>query len=258
MKHSQTHLDNHILFIIQLLSYASIPVMIMYATFGQWIIAAIMCFLLYHVGVAVTFHRLLTHNSFTTGPITKVVMTLLGTLATNGSSLYWVALHTTHHKYSDSDKDVHSPRFGFWKTWFMPMYPHSPVDSTKLAIRLAKEPLQLFLHKYYWFVILAYVVLLGLIDPFAIVYAYLIPVMFSWAMSAGIVNTLCHVKGYRNHETKDNSRNIRAFSWITNGESYHNNHHARPSSANFGSDTEYDPGYTFIKLLAKLKLATLK
>lgn len=185
-------------------------------------------------------------------------MTLFGTLATNGSSLYWVALHTTHHKYSDSDKDVHSPRYGFWKTWFMPMYPQSPVDSTKLALRLAKEPLQLFLHKYYWPVIGVYVAGLYLIDPFAVVYAYLFPVMFSWFVSAGIVNTLCHKLGYRNYETKDQSSNIRWLSWITGGESFHNNHHAKPSSANFGSATEYDLSYTVIKILAKCKLATLK
>jgi stearoyl-CoA desaturase (delta-9 desaturase) len=258
MRHGQSNLDNHILFVIQILSYLSVPVMVAYATPANWLICAVMCYLVYHVGVAVTFHRLLTHGSFTTGPVTKVVLTFLGTVATNGSSLYWVALHTTHHKYSDSERDVHSPRFGFWKTWFMPMYPHSPVDSTKLAIRLAKEPLQLLLHKYYWFVIATYVAILYYIDPFSLVYAYLMPVMFSWAMSAGIVNTLCHNKGYRNHDTKDNSRNIRWFSWITNGESYHNNHHAKPSNPNFGSSTEYDPGYSFIKLLVKLNLARLK
>jgi stearoyl-CoA desaturase (delta-9 desaturase) len=239
------------------MSYMSIPVMVMYASLEQWLIAAMCSYLFYHVGVSITFHRLLTHKAFNAGTITQIILTFLGTLATNGSSLYWVALHTTHHKYSDSEKDVHSPRFGFWKSWFMPMYPHNPVDSTKVAVRLAKEPFQLFFHKYYWFVIATYVFILYLISPFAVVYAYLFPVMFSWAMSAGIVNTLCHMIGYRNTATKDQSSNIRWTSWITNGESYHNNHHARPSSPNFGSETEYDIGYSFIKLLAKLNLATL-
>jgi fatty-acid desaturase len=258
MRHEQTPLDNHIIFAIQLLSYASIPIMLAYGTLVQWLIAIVCMYLFFHVGIAVTFHRLLTHRAFETGPITKVILTLLGTLATNGSSLYWVALHTTHHKYSDSEKDVHSPRFGFWKTWFMPMYPQNPVDSTKNALRLAKEPLQLFFHKYYWFVIATYVAILWAIDPFAVVYAFLVPVCYSWAMTA-IVNAICHEDGYRNFETKDNSTNNKQYAWITGGESFHNNHHARPSNANFGSnESEFDPGYWFIRMLAKFNLATLK
>src|SRR5271169_4289627 len=36
---------------------------------------------------------------------------------------------------------------------------------------------------------------------------------------------------YRNYETKDNSRNNIIVALITNGEGWHNNHHAEPGSA---------------------------
>ena len=47
------------------------------------------------------------------------------------------------------------------------------------------------------------------------------------------------------------------ISWLTMGESWHNNHHAFPGSARLGLyDGQSDPGYRFIKMLEALGLAS--
>ena len=42
------------------------------------------------------------------------------------------------------------------------------------------------------------------------------------------VNSLTHLWGYRNYETDDNSRNNLLVGLVSNGEGWHNNHHAQP------------------------------
>ena len=45
------------------------------------------------------------------------------------------------------------------------------------------------------------------------------------------INSLCHFFGRRDFETGDESRNLAWLSLFTFGESWHNNHHAFPTSA---------------------------
>jgi stearoyl-CoA desaturase (delta-9 desaturase) len=62
--------------------------------------------------------------------------------------------------------------------------------------------------------------------------------------------------GYRNYQTNDNSRNNALVALITNGEGWHNNHHADPSSAsNQRHWWEMDLTYYFLRGLAALGLA---
>jgi hypothetical protein len=71
-----------------------------------------------------------------------------------------------------------------------------------------------------------------------------------------VINGVGHAIGYRNFDTKDESRNIIPLGiWIV-GEELHNNHHADPRSAKFKAKWyEFDIGWVFIRLLAGLRLA---
>ena len=51
--------------------------------------------------------------------------------------------------------------------------------------------------------------------------------------AAGVINGLCHAKGYRNFETDDASTNLWPIGLFVAGEELHNNHHAFPTSARF-------------------------
>jgi stearoyl-CoA desaturase (delta-9 desaturase) len=48
------------------------------------------------------------------------------------------------------------------------------------------------------------------------------------------INSLCHVFGARDYDTRDESRNLAWLALPTFGEAWHNNHHAFPTSAVHG------------------------
>jgi stearoyl-CoA desaturase (delta-9 desaturase) len=88
---------------------------------------------------------------------------------------------------------------------------------------------------------------------------------FLWASLARIfllhhvtwsINSICHFYGKRPYETPDYSTNNWVLSLISFGESWHNNHHAFPTSAVHGIERgQIDPSGATIRLLQKLRLA---
>jgi stearoyl-CoA desaturase (delta-9 desaturase) len=71
-----------------------------------------------------------------------------------------------------------------------------------------------------------------------------------------MVNSVCHLWGYRNYSTTDRSRNNWLVAILTLGEGWHNNHHANPRNVRHGQKWwEIDPTYLAIRVLGYLKLA---
>jgi stearoyl-CoA desaturase (delta-9 desaturase) len=70
------------------------------------------------------------------------------------------------------------------------------------------------------------------------------------------INSLCHFFGRRDFETGDESRNLAWLSLLTFGESWHNNHHAFPTSARHGLRFwQVDPSWMVIRTLEATGLA---
>src|SRR4029453_5561339 len=70
------------------------------------------------------------------------------------------------------------------------------------------------------------------------------------------VNSVTHVWGYRNYSTGDSSRNNILVGLWSNGEGWHNNHHADQRAASHGHRWwEYDLTYRVIRLLELVGLA---
>jgi fatty-acid desaturase len=63
------------------------------------------------LGIVITFHRRLTHNSYDTYPALTKIFSILGCFAGTGSPLAWVAIHINHHLKSDKPDDPHSPLY---------------------------------------------------------------------------------------------------------------------------------------------------
>ena len=64
------------------------------------------------------------------------------------------------------------------------------------------------------------------------------------------INSLCHFFGRRRFETDDHSRNLLWLAPFTFGESWHNNHHAFPTSASHGmSRWPVDPSWLVIRAM---------
>jgi len=92
----------------------------------------------------------------------------------------------------------------------------------------------LFANSYWWFLIMPVVILMG-------------------PVHGALINWFAHKYGYRNFKLKNTSHNLISVDIFMLGESYHNNHHKRPSSINFGNRWhEIDPIYPIILLLQKL------
>ena len=70
------------------------------------------------------------------------------------------------------------------------------------------------------------------------------------------INSICHVFGRRRFATAHDSRNLFWLSLFSFGESWHNNHHAFPTSARHGlGGWELDPSPLLIRGLAACGLA---
>jgi stearoyl-CoA desaturase (delta-9 desaturase) len=221
-----------------------------------------------NVGIAISYHRQLTHRSFTTPKWLEYAMAVCGTMALQGSPTYWVAVHRMHHQYTDKPGDPHSPRDGKWWShmgWILHGSIHS--ETTRLshyAPDLRRDRFYRWLAVWHWLPItLTGIALLGIgtaLGGWKLGVSWLLWGVFlritigfhvTW-----LVNSATHLWGSRRFKTRDDSTNSWWVALLTGGEGWHNNHHAHPVSANHGMAWwELDFNYWGIKLLALVGLA---
>lgn len=200
-------------------------------------------------GISIGFHRLLTHKSFSCPVWFEKFCTYVGCLATAGSPLGWVGVHRMHHQRPDQPNDPHSPhKIGFWSA-----YCHLWGNDTEISWSVVKDiirkPHIRFTHKRYMSILVVWATLLYSLGAVHGAAFYSIPSVFAFH-AFGLVNATCHVSGYRNYDTKDQSRN----NWLVNifvcGEGWHNNHHQSPNYYRFGHKWyEWDFSARIIELL---------
>ncbi len=221
------------------------------------------------VGICLTYHRLLTHRSFAVRPkALEYLMTIIGSCASEGGAIGWVADHRKHHAYSDEPEDVHSPNRGFFwahMSWWMTpdiSAMHSTDYYKKWAPDLCRDPVHRFLDRFN----VAFMFLLGIGLYFAgravsgNGWSWVVWGMFVRTVlvlhTTWLVNSASHIWGYKTHKTRDNSRNLWWVALLTYGEGWHNNHHAFQTSARHGlAWWEFDPTYWMIRAMSFLGLA---
>jgi len=194
---------------------------------------------------------------------------MIGCLAGEGPPLLWVANHRLHHARSDQDGDPHSPRDGAWWShafwlayrvggrnpteYYKKWAPDLQRDRFMRSLEYAFLPLNVALSA----------VIMGagyLIGGSSLAISWLV-----WAVcvrmvfvlhSTWLVNSASHIWGYRNYETRDDSRNNWWVALVTYGEGWHNNHHAHPRMAKHGHKWwEFDLTYQTIRLMRALGMA---
>lgn len=196
-------------------------------------------------------HRYYAHKSFEfKHSMIKNLFTILALLTGRGSPIGWSYIHRQHHAYSDTDKDPHSPKILGYKLFGFGHY--TEMESEKMKVFLVKDLMtkeQLFIHKYYMLLLLTFVLILGLVSIELLYFMWILPACLVH-LSQNNFNYFGHTYGYRNFETKDDSRNnIWLFLFIL-GEAWHNNHHAKPNDYTTTiKKYEFDPLGSFIKLI---------
>lgn len=237
------------LFSLQLIAHLSIIPMLIYGELHHYLIAALVYFLTGCLGMSITYHRLWSHKSWRPPVWFQYVGTFFGCVGLTGSPLAWIAIHRAHHASTDKLADPHSPvHQSFFRVQFLSMF-RKP--NLLLVRDLTQKPVLKFFHRNYLMINFTVATILFLIDPFAVVYAYLFPAAILWN-AGSLINNIGHRWGYRNYNTTDQSKNntlLGIFMW---GEGWHNNHHRYPTRAKFASKPfELDISYMIISLLNK-------
>jgi stearoyl-CoA desaturase (delta-9 desaturase) len=224
------------------------------AFLAMWVLAE-------NVGIAMGYHRLLTHRGYSTPKWLEYCIATCGTLALQGGPIYWVAVHRMHHKYTDKKGDPHSPRDGKWWShmgWIMNGSLRNRTAALKqYAPDLTRDSYYVWLSKYHWIPLTVVGLTLFAFGGWSwLLWGAVLPVTIGFHVT-WMVNSVTHMWGSRRFPTIDDSRNNFGVALLTGGEGWHNNHHANPVSARHGlAWYEIDVNYYGILLLQKLGLAS--
>jgi stearoyl-CoA desaturase (delta-9 desaturase) len=205
-------------------------------------------------GISIGYHRLFTHRSFKANRVLKIVLAAAGSMAMEGSVISWVAIHRRHHVRSDKVGDPHSPwlqgsvRFaqvrGFFHAHVGWLFSDGGTSETAYASDLLRDRDLVAISKLFPLFAVASLAL-----PFAIGYLVTRSLtgalgVFLWAGLVRVVvlhhvtwsiNSVCHMFGRSPFESGDRSTNYAPLAVLSFGESWHNYHHADPSSARHGA-----------------------
>lgn len=209
------------------------------------------------IGSATVLHRYVSHRAFEAKKGFKPFLLWIGCLCLQGSPLGWAAIHRgSHHRHAETERDAHTPKKGKLYSWHLWLHDWDKYFNPKYSIDLIRDPMQMWFAKNYIRIILITYFLVGLFDWQILLFGFMIPAAISLYQESNI-NVFCHTPGYgyRNFETKDDSRNVSLLAWMTWGQGWHNNHHERASSYDFGTTVsgrkkEFDLTLLFLPLIA--------
>ena len=242
---------------------------------GDLVLAAVF-YVVTGFGVTVGYHRLFAHRSFRAHRWLKLVLAGAGSMAVEGSPISWVANHRRHHRFSDRPGDPHSPHLhgnelagqlrGFAHAHVGWLFGVDPTDARRYASEMMDDR--------------DCRVISRLFPLFAVV-SLAAPFFLGWLVSGAIggaltallwagvarmallhhvtwsVNSVCHMFGKQPATQRDHSTNVPLLSIISFGESWHNFHHAHPTSARHGAlSHQVDPSAALIRLFERLGCAT--
>ena len=221
---------------------------------GNWIVGSL--------GVGLGWHRLLTHRGFKAPKWLEYVLSTLATMSIQDSPDKWVATHRMHHAFTDTDKDPHSIKPGFWWAqigWIVwgTAQDHDQATLKRYVPDLIKDPVHVLISRFYYVPIIVSAFLLFAIGGWQmVVWGVFARVVVGWH-TTWFVNSLSHIYGDRPHDTGDRSTNNWFVAILTFGEGWHNNHHMSPTSARHGLKWyQFDMNWIAIRVLEKLGLAT--
>jgi fatty-acid desaturase len=232
------------------------------------------------LGINLGYHRLLTHRALSCPRWLQNALAVMGACCLLESPPVWVAIHRCHHQHSDSERDPHSPEESlFWGYIGWMLVKQQRLKSDQLLDRYARDlmrdPFLAWLdHRNNWGRVAAFTwsgyYVVGLMAALLtgsdlweasrfgvslLVWGAIVRTVLVWHVT-WLANTLDHRVGYCNYETNDNSRNNLLIALLSNGEGWHNNHHADPNSANHGHQPgEFDLTWQVIRVLMWLGLA---
>ena len=222
----------------------------------DWIICGAL-YVIRMFGITAGYHRYFSHRSFKTSRGFQFFFAFLGQSSAQRGALWWAARHREHHKYSDTEQDIHSPvQHGFWYSHVLWIFSkHGRTADYSMIKDFQKYPELVWLDKWdrlppFILAVLVWMVAgwSGLIVGFFLSTVILFHGTFT-------INSLSHVIGKQSYITGDNSRNNLLLAIITLGEGWHNNHHHFPSATPQGFRWwQIDITYYILKVLSIFRI----
>jgi stearoyl-CoA desaturase (delta-9 desaturase) len=237
---------------------------------GGWpafIIFALM-YVLHVFALTAGYHRYFSHKSYKTSRAFQFILAVLGTTAAQRDPLWWASHHRMHHQYSDTEKDVHSPRHhGFWWAhigWVMKRE-LSTTDLRRVK-DFAKYPELLWLNRHPYapaFVLAVLLLIIGsglnVLYPNLgvggwqfVFYGFFLSTVAVYHVTF-CINSVAHMYGKKRYDSNDDSRNNWLLGLLAMGEGWHNNHHRYAVCARQGFRWwEIDLSYMTLRVLQAL------
>jgi fatty-acid desaturase len=231
------------------------------------------------LGISLCYHRLLTHRGVSLPKWLEHGFAVLGVCCLQDTPARWVATHRRHHQHADRQHDPHSPLVHFvWAHAGWLVLKNRDLIRLGVSERYARDVLRdrfyVRLERKRWWIAVVLASwsmffaagalagwLLGGADAALqaglslLIWGVFVRTVLVWHITWS-VNSVTHLWGYRNYETGESSRNNLLVGLLSNGEGWHNNHHADPRSARFGHRWwEIDVTWLTIRALAALGLA---
>ncbi len=186
--------------------------------------------------VTAGYHRYFSHRSFKTNRFFQFLLAFLAMTSAQKGILWWAAHHRKHHRYSDTEDDVHSPTKSgfFWSHIGWIMSTKNDATEVQWVADFNRFPELRWLNRHFLVPPVLLAVTLFLVGGWgALVWGFVISTVALWH-GTFCINSLAHVFGRRRYPTTDTSRNSLLLSLLTLGEGWHNNHHYYMASVRQG------------------------
>jgi stearoyl-CoA desaturase (delta-9 desaturase) len=206
------------------------------------------------LGITVGYHRYFTHGAFRAKRALRIALAVAGGLAAQGPVIGWVADHRRHHAFSDREGDPHSPWLfgtsaaalarGFWHAHMGWLFGRDKTNIDRFAPDLAADRDMRVVDRLFPLWVVTSLLLPPLLGGLITLSWWGALTAFLWAGLARIsfqhhvtwsVNSVCHMIGERPFTSRDRSANFWPLAILSMGESWHNTHHADPTSARHGA-----------------------
>ncbi|HEY1542612.1 MAG TPA: fatty acid desaturase [Xanthobacteraceae bacterium] len=267
---------------VTLIGYHAVALLALLPWFFSWsgvVLAILGLYVFGTLGINLCYHRLLAHRGLVVPKWLEHTLAILGTCCVQDTPARWVAVHRRHHQHADESADPHSPLVNFfWGHMGWILLENRDLQRLRIYERYSRDVLcdrfyaRLEHNRWLWVVFASWLVFFlggfaaGLATggeirqaaQFAasvLVWGVFVRTVAVWHITWS-VNSVTHLWGYRNYETDEASRNNVLIGLLSNGEGWHNNHHASPRSARHGHRWwELDVTWLTIRFLGLIGLA---
>lgn len=202
------------------------------------------------------YHRYFAHRAYQMRRVPQFLMAFGGLTAVQQGPLWWASHHRDHHRYTDTERDPHSPQQGFWWShigWII----SGRFDETdhEAIADFSRFPELRWLNSHNWVGPVSLGTVSFLIAGWSgLVVGFFGSTVLLWHATFS-VNSFAHLFGRRRYATTDSSRNNWLIAVLTLGEGWHNNHHHYPRSARQGFRWwELDISFHVLRLLQVLRI----